>query len=393
MNVSAAPATQKFAFIDCIRGYAVLMVITFHTTLLFRELPYPMRRFVYLGWLGVHLFFVASAVTLMLSLEQERARTGGFSARAFFIRRWMRIAPAFYLAGLLYNLIWPPENLPYYSVLSSLFFVNAWHPETVAAVWGISAMVPGGWSIGVEFTFYFLFPLVAAWIRTPAQAVALFLSCVLVALVANPLARDFFTPIYEARWAEQFVIWWPPNQMPVFALGILVYFPVSSLIHARPGSHPSALAAWKTPLLIMSLLAFAGLSAVPTPRYISAATFLPPAEILAGVIFALFTLALAIPGPSLFVNGAAQALGKVSFSAYLSHFAVLRILPERYPDLFHTNAVGYVAIGAFVLATAIVTAVTFAISWCCYRWLEQPAIRLGQQLANPRRIAVAQNAG
>lgn len=36
--------TPKYAFIDALRGYAVLLVITSHTGGMFPELPYPVKN-------------------------------------------------------------------------------------------------------------------------------------------------------------------------------------------------------------------------------------------------------------------------------------------------------------------------------------------------------------
>ena len=55
-----------FAYIECARGYAVLLIIICHTTCLFPNLPYPRLSWTVLGWHGVQLFFLASAITLMM---------------------------------------------------------------------------------------------------------------------------------------------------------------------------------------------------------------------------------------------------------------------------------------------------------------------------------------
>jgi hypothetical protein len=43
------------------------MVIVAYATYLFPSLPYPVHRLAVMGWFGVQLFFLASAVTLMMS--------------------------------------------------------------------------------------------------------------------------------------------------------------------------------------------------------------------------------------------------------------------------------------------------------------------------------------
>ena len=87
-------ARPLFAYIDCVRGYAVTLVITCHLAYAFPELPWPVHRIVVSGWYGVQLFFLASALTLLMSWRHETVRLGRARIAPFFIRRFFRIAPA-----------------------------------------------------------------------------------------------------------------------------------------------------------------------------------------------------------------------------------------------------------------------------------------------------------
>ncbi len=92
----------KRRYIDCLRGYAVFMVMVSHTAYAFVELPYPVHRIATFGWFGVQLFFLASCLTLMGSSTYERDHVGKMQVGHFFIRRFLRIAPVYYAAGLFY---------------------------------------------------------------------------------------------------------------------------------------------------------------------------------------------------------------------------------------------------------------------------------------------------
>src|ERR1700722_18847017 len=117
----------------------------------------PWRLLADQGARGVQLFFVVSALTLMLSWH---ARDDGVGA--FYIRRVFRIAPMFWLAIVLYLALAGvsfryngPQALTWSNVLASAAFLHGFHPET------IDGIVPGGWTIANEMTFYILFPLLA----------------------------------------------------------------------------------------------------------------------------------------------------------------------------------------------------------------------------------------
>jgi peptidoglycan/LPS O-acetylase OafA/YrhL len=96
---------------------------------------------------------MASAFTLFPSMAQRRARDR-HPVVAFFVRRFFRITPLFWLAiplYLLYNGTGPgpyaPEGLRPWHVAVTAAFLHGWHPETIDSV------VPGGWSIAVESSF------------------------------------------------------------------------------------------------------------------------------------------------------------------------------------------------------------------------------------------------
>src|SRR5690606_32143488 len=60
-GAQTAPSTgkPKLAYVDCLRGYAILLVIVCHTVdYAYPNLPYPARRLGVFGWYGVQLFFM-----------------------------------------------------------------------------------------------------------------------------------------------------------------------------------------------------------------------------------------------------------------------------------------------------------------------------------------------
>lgn len=134
--------------LDGLRAIAVFLVIFYHF-----GIPYVN------GGLGVLMFFVISGFLITWLLLKEEERWGGISLKLFYLRRTLRIFPAFYAYWLLIvvgfglilgkRIVWP-------QAAASLLYVNNYYqalfgdPNT-----GLSHT----WSLAVEEQFYLLWPL------------------------------------------------------------------------------------------------------------------------------------------------------------------------------------------------------------------------------------------
>jgi len=385
-----AEAKPRFAYIDCTRGYAVLMVITTHYCGVFPDLPYPVLRVAEKGWFGVQLFFLASAVTLLMSWHFEIEKRGAADAGAFFIRRFFRIAPAYYLAAVLYFVLMPPAGgFDLAQALTFATFTNAWHPAWTPTVRPAWTVVPGSWSISVELTFYLLFPLFAAAATSLRRALLLFAAAAAVGIAANLVALRVLAGSYRPHEISNFLFFWFPNQMSIFALGGVLFFAIRRLgpDGGAPGAHGSW-AAWlhrhPDALAFGAIGAFLALAYVPLGHYLGDVP-LVPATIAVSIPLMALVLALST-GRSILVNRYAAAMGRVSFSAYLLHILVLQLL-IAFPQISRAHARGYEAILAFLLGWPVVVLITFAVAWVLYRTVELPMIRLGGRLIRARREA------
>ncbi len=362
-----------YRYIDCLRGYAVLMVIASHLTSEFAGLPYPVERLTTSGWFGVQLFFLASAVTLLMSWHSEAARQKP-DVRAFFIRRFFRIAPAYYAAGVLYFFVSPPAAFDLGQVLRTATFVNALHPAWLTAphIWWV---VPGGWSISVEFTFYLVFPFYAAMATSLRRALIVLAASVAVGIAADLAAFAWLSPGYPMPAIGNFLFFWFPNQASVFALGGVMFFIVQAAQQGDARRH-AALARWSTPLALACVLAYCALAYVRLGHYLGDRPLIPAGQ---GVSLPLAGLVLALSANrSVLVSRPVAAMGKVSFSAYLLHFALLRLFPA-FPRLLHSQATGMHAVAAYAAGFVLISVATFAASWVSYQVIELPMIRLGQR--------------
>lgn len=129
--------------LDGLRAIAVFMVFCRH---------YPYLPGSSHGWAGVDLFFVLSGYLISGLLFRQWDRTGSLHIPRFYVRRGLKIYPAFYVliavtpvfAGWMPT---PPRTSQYWAEI--LFLQGYFKP-----LW------PHTWSLSVEEQFYFFVPLV-----------------------------------------------------------------------------------------------------------------------------------------------------------------------------------------------------------------------------------------
>lgn len=186
--MSPAPgAALRIASLDGARAVSIGLVILSHLRLL-RHLPLLWRLdeqnffaygpYIDLGNLGVRVFFVISGFLITHLLLEEERRTGSISLRRFYLRRVLRIIPA-YWAYLAVIAILIPSGIAsaHWSELASAF------------VYITDYRIPHGalthtWSLSVEEQFYLLWPAVLVLLGGARG----YRAC-LVVLIAAPLLR------------------------------------------------------------------------------------------------------------------------------------------------------------------------------------------------------------
>lgn len=157
---------KKYDYIDALRGLAILAVVLVHSSQSVAPNNAILLWLMTQGATGVQLFYIASALTLCMSW-MARSSHEMFPARNFFIRRFFRIAPLFYIAILFYISVngfspdyWSPNGIKWWFAPTTALFLHGFHPET------INSVVPGGWSIAVEMSFYLILPFLIVKIKS-----------------------------------------------------------------------------------------------------------------------------------------------------------------------------------------------------------------------------------
>jgi peptidoglycan/LPS O-acetylase OafA/YrhL len=352
----------KLGYVDALRGIAILAVVAIHCSQVGSN-NYPKFMLPVLEHcaMGVQLFYVASAFTIFLTFGQKKLNES-HHALNFFIRRFFRIAPMYYL-GIIYFLyqdglgarywLGDASEISSWNILSNVFFFHGFSP------YWITSVVPGGWSIAVEVLFYCCVPFLFLKIRSLNQAIIFFLITLLLRIVLRLLLETFPLMYYERLW-EEYLFFYLPSQLPVFACGIILYFLVQT-----------PFADWRvepTMILVLVILVLAQL--------VSGTTFFFPIHVQFGIAFLILGYVLSQHEFYVFVNPLTIGIGRISYSMYLVHFAILHWL-----DKFNiVNFVSAIPVLDYLIRFLLVTALTASVSFVTYKLMEVPFQNIGKRI-------------
>lgn len=358
--------SSKLAYIDWMRGLAILLVIATHVKGIVPDCSGLTNAVLSFGRMGVQLFFVVSACTLYQSWLRSGSSPGAL--KRFYLRRYLRIAPMYLFGILIYltsaivkhyastGVIRWPEQFSAPSILTNLFLVHAFYPP------GNNNVVPGGWSIGTEILFYVIFPGLIWLVGTegPRKAVLLTASSIVILVGAHTLAGACgYRMTLGDFWYHSL-----PNQLPVFLIGIATAARMSG---APLRVHPVAVLGSSSVLLLISFLIW-------NAEHTVWLSLLP--AVTAGAFACLVAAAGMLPGDRpVSLLSWLQVVGRHSFSMYVWHFVII--------DVVQHATSGFLERGGearLVVFYALVCIVTLVISRASVRMIEEPGIRLARRL-------------
>ena len=319
----------------------------------FTEGRFPAYTIKKIGAYGVEGFFIISGFCFFYLYGAEVCRGRGL--RDFFVKRFFRIAPLYYLAvaaNLLFGLQAGPQHSLRMILENASLAFGLIHPN--------HSLVLGGWSIGLEYVFYLGFPFLA-WGASRSRG---FLAVTALALLALSLPFSFVwvpaIPDPDHRFHMYVQV---ANHAFLFLLGGII-------AQARLGSAFRFRTRTFLALAVLLTLAF-------TLKY---QNFYDDWVIMSGWPRYWF-LAICFLGVALFafydfpdspVKTAGKFLGEVSYSVYLLHPLVYegirRCLPASLGIWPH-----------FLLGLGL----TIALSTLTYRFLEKPMMGVGRRLCRP----------
>ncbi len=370
------PSSSRLASIDALRGLACLAVIAIHSSQHSPPFDNWLNIVIQQGKYGVQLFYVISAFTLFLSLDNRKQREPR-PYLGFLLRRYFRIAPMFYCAVVFYLIrdgfgsrywLGDAPGITPLNILATVTFTNSFHP------YWITSIVPGGWSVAIEMLFYWFVPFLFEKIKSLKSAV-IFTAIALGGSLSLAYLGRQWVPISDKDLWGYFLYLWLPNQLPVFGLGFVLFFLYKNLYSKiEPSRNHRQIS---TRFLLICLFIWGVL--ISTCGHLEFGKYiLPPVYFLYGITFLPLTLALLINPHPIFVNPFSIYFGKVSYSAYLSHFAVLPLVQEFIEKSLILLKIQLPATAQYLVTFSMAAIATLLVSAIAYYLIEQPGQALGK---------------
>jgi peptidoglycan/LPS O-acetylase OafA/YrhL len=334
--------------LDGLRAIAVATVLVFH----WFTPPLAIAQ-----W-GVTLFFVLSGYLITRNIAALRASGMplGAAARVFFVRRTLRLFPAYYLVLLLGALIYDDIRRDwawYAAYLSNVLMDFRHHFSAFKA----------SWSLSVEEQFYIVWFFVVMLV--PARRLPWVIA---LAFVTEPLVRcAWLAPGHPA-----FRTWTLWANCAGLVLGAL-------LAHLEATQRELPISGRAAAIMVTAFVALAALVPPQAPAYG------PPASVLVSTICAwvVWHARKPLPGVAgrILSHPAVVHVGRVSYGVYLYHTIVPGLAHalglDHLPGLWRLFEAGSVT--GFVAHCAIVVGV----ATLSFRWFETPI----RELARARRYA------
>ena len=375
MTVSAEAGTEqagrgaRSAGLDLARSLAIGMVFFSHVVTYGGELPGPvMNGFSYMGHAGVELFFSLSGFLIGgILIRTSRAGLGPRALGRFWLRRWMRTLPLYWIVTF-YLAYGTGADLTH-----SYLLVQSFYPKE-------PRVLLVAWSLVMEEYFYLFFPVIMlglGWaglrgLRSVAwTAGGLIVTCVAVRYAAVLGRLDFPNAGLHDN---------PFLRLDCAAFGVLAACAAAGWPGVmRVAAAHRGVIAWSC--FGVALVGWGGLFvwmlAVPGETLLRAgfASWSPSYAVLqetvldlafAGAVLALAAGPLRWPGWAIW---AVRQVSLLSYSIYLVHLTVLTTLDGRVP-----TGLSGLRIGATTLVTLAVATVT-------YNAIERPFLLLRDLLA------------
>lgn len=202
MSQAIQAPNDYYQFLDCLRGFAIVMVIIHHVGFhFFYLIDDPVTRFfMSIGWAGVDVFFAISGylITKILVNASEKE-----DIKKFFIKRIFRIIPIYFVAIIFY-----------------FIFGYIVGEENISMLW-LSALFLTGWVI--PFLGSEVVPYTITWSLSVEESAYIFFGSIIT------LGRNKFTTLLKGLVVISLILRWVLVDTHIFQVQEVYYFPLTRI--------------------------------------------------------------------------------------------------------------------------------------------------------------------
>jgi peptidoglycan/LPS O-acetylase OafA/YrhL len=370
-GVGDDPATASFhlgyrRWLDGLRGVAILSVLAFHLGLL------PG------GSLGVDIFFVLSGFLITTLLAEEWQSRGSIRLRAFYLRRGLRLLPAFLtlLVILTLSSLWIPSVEGARARRAEVIVAGCYIANWPALHQTGMPTLGHTWSLSVEEQFYLLWPLLLCTMLRLKWSRRRILLCVGTAILISAAHRMVLYDLHRTPG--------PEKAANVLRLYMGLDTRADSLL---VGCLVGLLASWSLLPRSRRFVFWSGIAALGSGAALSYLSvnrcldhsqyyhgLFTAAALMVGVIIVRLLSGPSRLGSVLLESSPLVGSGRISYGLYLFHVPIIYWL--------HPAGLGW----RYPLMTLLVVGLTTAAALLSYYGIERPCLRLkdrlGQRTAN-----------
>ncbi|MGY3551019.1 peptidoglycan/LPS O-acetylase OafA/YrhL [Bradyrhizobium sp. USDA 4472] len=347
----SVPPGSRDEWLDLLRALAVSLVLASHGSWFFAQPEESVFANV-TATLGVEIFFVLSGFLVGgILFEQVMSGASWHSLLpTFWVRRWIRTLPSYYLFLGLNILIYQRSGLPPLAPYFA-FLQNFAHP--------IPAFFPESWSLAIEELFYLFFPLIVmAFGKLHGRSIRTFIAAgafvFLISLATRIGAVVLFEPTMETGIRKVAIF-----RLDAIMTGVFAYIAIKWI---RPSHKPA---------LLMAGLLVLGFSIVILAK--------PQAELdhsffARTVLFNLLQLSVALliiagVGRIQLPYGTASvtALSKWSYSLYLVNLPVIIVIHSLWRLQPHASV-------ATLMSAVLYASICLILAAGLYHYFERPIL-------------------
>lgn len=361
-------AKVHFSGLDGLRFISITFVVlhhlfTFKANYGFAGIDLPVLGDI--GYYGIQFFFAGSGFLITYLLLHEKSRYGKISLKSFYIRRILRIWPAYYL--LIFLALVVTLNIPFFNIpqLTDVYinanaqkgnlFYFLFLPHIVPFSFPTAPYVHQTYTIGIEEQFYFIWGMLFFFIPKITKR---FFTGILVSIVAINFTHDFFyTSLQQMEHIKavdvflKFATYLKYCRISTFAIGSLfafAYFEKKEWVQI-----------FKSPFLQLFIYCLL-IGSIWFDWYIPYCRD----EYIAIVMLCIFGIATFKQNSIINYSAAwLSFLGKVSYGIYLFHIFAIVIAIKICSNIFHFEAGNYFHLSMLIVLTILLSILFGIISY------------------------------